>query len=189
MSQLMNNLLSALTNLRTGEGFLDPQEIINKIFPNGWQALVIQLLAFAIMVIIVIVFGYKPIQKLLKKRADYVEKHIKNAEISDSEANRKLKEANEFLLDSKQEAHTIVETAKSEAEASKEVIMQEAKIEIKKAKVQAEKEISQSKIKAQNDIKNEIINVAFSASSHILGREVTKSDNDDLLKTFLEEVE
>ena len=58
---------------------IDDQSFINKLIPN-WTSFVAQLGALIVMIIVVILIGYKPIKKMLKKRQDYVESSIRDAE-------------------------------------------------------------------------------------------------------------
>lgn len=167
---------------------IDPQDIINKLFPNGWQGLVIQLLAFGVMIAVVIFLGYKPVKKLLEKRAEYVQNHIHKAEEANVEANRKLAEANRHLLDSRIEARKIVLEAKEEAETERQTTLRETKIEIRNARIQAEKDRQQEQLKAQEDVHKEIVNIALTASSRVLQREVSITDNEELIRNFIEEL-
>ena len=54
---------------------LDAQDFVNKLFPNGWEPLVVQLLAFGVLVLAGIFLGYKPIKKLLNERGNYIEQN------------------------------------------------------------------------------------------------------------------
>ena len=78
---------------------LDPQDFINKLFPNGWVPVVVQLSAFIVLAIAATFFLYKPVKKLLKERGDYVESHIHNAETLDQEAQEKLSIANQEIVE------------------------------------------------------------------------------------------
>ena len=46
--------------------------ISEKLIPN-WISFVIQFLSFLILLTVVFIFAYKPVKKILKKRADFVE--------------------------------------------------------------------------------------------------------------------
>ena len=60
---------------------IDDSSFINKLIPN-WTSFVAQLAALVVMIILVIIIGYKPVKKMLKKRQDYVESSIHEAELN-----------------------------------------------------------------------------------------------------------
>ena len=91
----MSNLLNISAMVVLFDLGLDAQDFINKLFPNGWEPLVVQLLAFGVLVLAGVFLAYKPVKKLLNERASYVEKNIKEAE----EKNIGGKEVTPFLLD------------------------------------------------------------------------------------------
>ena len=154
---------------------LDAQDFVNKLFPNGWEPLVVQLLAFGVLVLAGIFLGYKPIKKLLNERGNYIEQNIKEAE--------------ENILKSQKEARKIINEAKKDAMKEHDEIIAQTNEEIKNSKLQADLEIKKSKEKALEDIHNEIVNVALDASKAILRREINEEDNSKLVEEFIKEVD
>ncbi len=163
----------------TNDSFLD------KLFPSPYDFLA-TFLAFIVLILIVFFFAYKPVKRLLKKRADYVEGKITDAEKMNSEAleNKKISEENISL--SKKEAMKIIEDASKD----KEKIIKEAKEEALEA---ANKEYEKKKEayladvkKAEAEIKQEMVDIALLASKEILEREVNTKDNERLVEDFIE---
>lgn len=165
-----------------------PEEIINKLFPNGWEPIVIQLIATFLMFLIASKFLFKPVRNILKQRADYVENHIKDAEKSSQEAALKNEEAKQNIADSKLKANEIVEEAKNDGLIIKEQVLEEARQEALAMKEKATKEIEQEKQKAREEINREIINVALLASNKVLEREINVEDNKRLVEDFIKDV-
>ena len=50
-----------------------------KLIPN-WFAFLVQLISLIVLVVVIFFFAYKPVKKILDKRADYIEKEVKDAE-------------------------------------------------------------------------------------------------------------
>ena len=98
-------------------------------------------------------------------------------------------EANENLAKSKKEAFEIVEKAKVDANKEKEQIIEEAKLEAKEEKQKAREEIAQEIEANKEQIRKEIVDVALTASSELLGREVNDKDNKRLLDDFVNDLE
>ena len=57
---------------------LSSDDFTSKLIPN-WPSFVTQLAALVVLIIVVIVFAYKPVKKILKKRQDHIEENIKEA--------------------------------------------------------------------------------------------------------------
>ena len=58
---------------------LSSDDFTSKLIPN-WVSFVTQLGALVVLVTVVIIFGYKPIKKIIAKRQDYIEQNIRDAE-------------------------------------------------------------------------------------------------------------
>ena len=163
---------------------VEKDEFLDKLFPNPWDALAV-FLAFIILLLVVFYFAYKPVKNLLKKRGDYVEGKIKDAETKEVEATKLLENANEEVKQKKIEALGIVEKAKEEANVERQAILEKAKEE-KKAEVRkAKEEIAQEIEASKDEIHKEIVSVALDASSKVLEREVTSKDNEKLVDDFI----
>lgn len=166
---------------------IETDEFLDKLFPNPWDALAV-FLAFIILLIAVFYFAYKPVKKLLKKRGDYVEGKIKDAETREVEAAKLLETANEEVKQKKIEALGIVEKAKEEANVERQAILEKAKDEKKAELEKAKAEIAQEIEASKDAIHREIVSVAIEASSKVLKREVTKKDNEKLIDSFIEDL-
>ena len=182
LSLLVVPLLSACNGAITKESFLE------KLFPNVWDALA-TFLAFIVLLLVAFFFAYKPVKNLIKKRGDYVEGKIKDADDKEKQANQKLLDADKKIKDSNVEAMAIVEKAKEDALKEKERIAQEAKLareeEVKKAKEQIAQEIEASK----DEVHKEIVSVALDASKKVLSREVNSKDNEKLIDDFIKDLD
>lgn len=166
----------------TKEGFLE------KLFPNPWDALAV-FLAFVLLLIVVFYFAYKPVKKLIKNRADYVEGKLRNAEQSEKEAAQKVEEAELGLKKSRQEALVIVEQAKVDADKERQRIHAKAKEEADQEVMRAKQEIEQEIEKSKDEIHSQIVDVAFDASKKVLSREVNQKDNEKLINEFISDLE
>ena len=66
------------------------------MLPNLWVTL-IQLTIFILVVILFMIFAYKPLKKKLNERSEYIEKNIKDSENAIKEAQEALNKANEII--------------------------------------------------------------------------------------------
>lgn len=180
-------LLGVVTILAScdGKAPVDQDSFLAKLFPNPWDALAV-FLAFIILLLVVFFFAYKPVKKLIKKRGDYVEGKIKNAEEKEKDAEIKVKETEEKLKYSNKEAMEIIEKAKEDATKERNAIKEQAKLDADKEIIRAKEQIAQEIEASKDKIHDEIVSVAVQASSKILEREVSKKDNEKLIDNFID---
>ncbi|MBR0294901.1 MAG: F0F1 ATP synthase subunit B [Bacilli bacterium] len=181
-------LLLLLVPMLSSCELIKPEDISNKLIPNLGSFLT-QLSALLVLIIVVIIFGYKPIKKMIKKRQDYVESNIKEAEIKNQEASQNLSQSNEAILANRRLATEIVEEAKAEAENQRQEILKQAELEVIEMKKRAEADIKQSEEDAKEEIRQKMIEVALAASSELLKRNVDNKDNEKLVDDFIREID
>ena len=158
--------------------------ISEKLVPN-LLSFVIQFLSFAILLVVVFVFAYKPVKRILKKRADFVDNEIKEARENNLTAQRSVDEAKEIVASSKVQASAIIQKAEQQGQEQYDALIAQAKDEVVMMKKDAEKDIERAKEEALQDIRNEMVKVALGASEEILKREVDNDDNKRLAEDFI----
>lgn len=164
---------------------IDSEEVINSLLPNLWVFLS-HIFASVILIVACIWLVWKPTKTTLAKRHDYIANEIRLAEKANSEAIKKLEEANnekiatqsridELIDEAKNQAFEIVENSKIEAETQAKKIRDDA---ILNAQVQEKKD--------QKNFEKQVLDVAFEVSEAILQKEIKSKDNskfiDDILK-------
>ena len=175
-------LLSNMDNI--GETM---KSIANKLIPN-WISFVIQLSSFLILLLVVFFVAYKPVKRMMQKRADHIENEIKQAEEKNVLAAASVSEAKELVSSSKLKASEIIKNAEVQGQEKYDAIILEAKQEVADMKKAAEEDIERAKEDAIQDIRSEMVNVALSASKEILKREVDKKDNVKLAEDFIDQL-
>ena len=178
-------LFDALRFLASDAPFSD-SDFINKIFPNGLWDLIIQLLAFLVMMGVVIFLGYKPIKKMVAKRREYIASEISSAEEANRVAQKAAASADAVIAEGKATALRIVEEAKKEGETARSAIIAEAEKEAVERKKAADADIALAREKSLQEVRSEIVGVALAASEAVLRREVSEKDNDALIAQFVD---
>ncbi len=180
-------LLSSLMLSSCDGAAFTADDFLNKLFPNPWDALMI-FCAFLVLLLVAFFFLYKPLKAYQKKRGDYVEGKIKEAEQREEDSKGLVELANQNVEDSKKESLEIIEKAKEDANKQKAIILDEAKQEALKVKEQAQKDIAQEIEASKDEIHREIVSVAIDASEKVLGREINDKDNERLVEDFVKEL-
>ena len=163
------------------------KSIGEKLIPS-WVSFVVQFLSFIVLLLVVFFVAYKPVKRLLKKRADHIEDEINQAEEKNALAAASVSEAKELVSSSKVQASEIIKNAEAQGQERYEAIILEAKQEIAEMKQAAEEDIARAKQDAIEGIRSEMVNVALSASKEILKREVDKKDNVKLAEDFIDQL-
>jgi len=166
---------------------LSSDDFTSKLIPN-WVSFVTQLGALVVLVTVVMIFGYKPIKKIIAKRQDYIEQNIRDAEQAKATWQENEKKSEETVLASSRTAANIVAEAKETAQKEKTKILEETALEVEKMKLEAENDIARMELEAQEEIKKEMVSIALDASKEILGREINSRDNTRLIEEFIDEV-
>ena len=133
-------------------------------------------------------FLFVPVTNFMEKRKQGIENSI-------IEAEKKLKEADEYkqaylekLNNAEIESRQIIDKAVSNANLKADSLIKEAKSEVAAIKNKAEKDIELERHKALNEVKNEISSIAILAASKIIESEIDEKKNSQLVDKFIEEV-
>lgn len=95
------------------------------------------------------------------------------------------KQAEQALDEAKKEATAIQETALAVAHSKADKLIQDAKNQVKNIMSKTEQEIAEERLKLSTDIQKEIRDVSIAVAEKILERDVTPSDNEQLIRESL----
>lgn len=162
--------------------------IRNNLIPN-WVSFTVQFAALIIMILVIFFVAYKPVKKILKKRADYVEENIRQSEEAKALAIKNARESENNIIASRQEASRIVADAKLLAENNKKQTLEATQLEINRMKADADADIARSKEEAKEEIRAEMVSVALAASEEVLKREINQKDNSRIVEDFIKDID
>lgn len=163
------------------------KDLYSKLIPN-LPSFLVQLLALIVLIVLAILLAYKPLKKMLKKRQDYIEENILESENLKAQSIENLRKSELAIQEVKKEASQIISDAKNQAIKESEKIKENSAKDLQKMKLDAEKEIEQKQLEAKESIRKEIIDVALLASSELLSRNISSSDNKKIVEDFIEEI-
>ena len=165
------------------------KESIKKNLIPDWVSFTVQFTALVIMVLVIFFVAYKPVKKMLNKRADYVENNIRESEEAKAEALKNATASEERIVASKKEAAEIVANAKLTAQNTQKETLEQTQLEVNKMKQQAEVDIERSKEEARAEIRKEMVAVALAASKEVLKREINEKDNARVVEDFIKDLD
>ena len=150
--------------------------------------IVFTLINTLIIVLLYFFLLHKPVMKILDERKDKINSEMKAAEDAQAEAAAVKEEYAAKLRESKEEAAQIISSATKRAGERENQIIAEAQQEAAKIKQKAEESIELEKKKAINEIKDQISEIVIMASEKVCEKEISKSDNEELINQFIANV-
>ena len=184
---LINQLfLITLASQETSDDpFASLKEIGNKIIPNDPWAFVVQLVATAILVLILAKFLVKPAKKFIEARKAYIANNLSEAEEKNKKAEENLSNSEDILKKSRIEGKQIIENARENAVSEKKRIVDETKKEVNSMRDKAYQDIESERLKMREEITNEVIDVALLAATKVVDRNLNDEDNRKIVSDFV----
>lgn len=149
--------------------------------------LLMQVLNFAILLILLRIFVWKPLMNVLERRQQKISEEITNAEKNRKEAEEIRNQLKADLEKAKEEARAIIQRATKTAEEEATQIVENAKAEASRVKEDAMKEIQIERDKAIAELKNEVANLSILVASKVVSEKITEDIHKDLVKKFVDE--
>ena len=178
----MLNILSNVSAAAEGREWYESLVSINP------ATIVFTLINLLIIFLIFRFLLYKPVCKMLDKRKEMAAAEIDEARKAKEAAQKAEEEYTARLADAKAEASEIMKQATLRAQKREEEIVGEANKKAAEIRTKAEESIERDKQRAINEIKNEISDIVVMAAGKVVEKEISASDNEEIISKFLEEV-
>ena len=147
-----------------------------------------QFINFAVVLLVLWKWAYKPIIKLLDQRSEKIEKSVKDAEEIDRRLLDLEKEQKEVIQKAKKEASAILEKAQVDADLRKKDLIAKAKGEVENVVYQGKEQLKTEKEAMLNDLKKEIVELAVLASQKILEGEMDEKKSQKIAESVVKEI-
>ena len=151
-----------------------------------WQLIVAQLFNFALMIVVLRLFLYEPVLKMLQARKDKIAQSMKDAERVNAAAKEAEAEKAKVLDVARREAQEVRAQATRDAEKIAQDVRSRAETEATEIRMKAQAEASKQMEAALADANKQIVDLAILATEKLLGRELAnKSDQQRFVAEFL----
>ncbi len=127
---------------------------------------------------------YKPVKKFIDARSAAFEERRADIAKQEKETAAHKKKYEELLADSQSEANEIIKQSRVNANKRAESIIDEARQSAKDLIAHTRDEIASERDAAQVRMREEVVDIAVGIAARVLEREVTKEDNDRIIKSF-----
>jgi len=154
-----------------------------------WKLVIAQIANFAVLLIVLRVFAYKPILALLEKRRKTIEKGLGDAEkaekaLRDADAGRK-----EAVLEGQGKAADIIETAKREAEAVKASAVREAERQAETILSEAREQVDREREEVFRSVRTELGDLVMLASKRLTREAISPEAHRELVEQTVRDIE
>lgn len=163
-------------------------DVINNLLPNLWVFLT-HIFAAIVLLIVCIYLVWNPTKTSLAKRQAYIQNEINQAEEIKNKALKQLAIAEQSKIEAFENAKKIIEDANKQAYHNKAEIEQQAINNSQRIMQQAENDAKKIKISIEQTMNQQIIDLAFEASSALLKSKVSKKDSKSFVQDFIAELE
>lgn len=145
----------------------------------------IQIGATIILFIVVAIFFWKPITKILEQRRQMIDKELTDAQKAKENAIEIEAELNKQLTEAKQKIKEMLDKAEKDANLKREEIVNQAKEEARRRMDNLKIELEQERKSMEADIRKEIVDVAFAAAEKIVSKEINQDKYLDIVDDIL----
>lgn len=156
-----------------------------KLFPS-WPIVVATLIAISLAGVILYFLFYKKLKASIQARKDYIQNNINNSQKLVKDAQAQLDMANQKLISAQTESRAIIKKAKEKAGNILVEYTDKAKSDANRLLEEAKFDISVQQKKLLEESKNEIAKAATALSKKILNDKARISDEETIIKEFLE---
>ena len=153
-----------------------------------WRLLIVQSIAFLILLFVLSKFVYPVLSSMLDKREATIREGIKAAEEAGHKADAAKAEVDEMLEAARKQARELLATAKSEAESVVESANVSAAERTDRMISDAKSQIEQDITSAKKALRDETLNLVALATEKVVGKAVTPDVDKKVIASAIEEV-
>lgn len=151
--------------------------------------LIAQMLNFLVLVVLLRIFAYKPIVKMLKEREERIAGSIKKADDDAAAAEATLKQYQDQLAGARIKAQEIIDKAEKRTREDHEASMQTTRAEIDQMKHAAQQEIQRERALAVEKLKGQVAALSIAAAEKIVSKNIDAAENEALIKEFIDQLD
>jgi len=151
---------------------------------NGFWLLV-ALLNFVLLFVILQLFAFGPMSRMLEARRTRIEEGLRDAEQARRDRESAEQERLEALQEARREANDIINRAQKVASESREQDVAATRAELDRMRERATAEIDAEKQRAITELRSEVTDLALAAAGRVVGESMTGDRQRRLVADFL----
>jgi len=153
----------------------------------NWHGLLGQFVNFGILLALLLVFGYKPIMKMLDKRSRRIKESMDQAEFIKQQTAKTEQMVQEQLAQARKQGQDLVAQATKIGERLKEEAREQAKHNAEAIVARTRGEIQAEREKDIDQLRKEFVEIAIKAAEKVINRALDKEAHRQIIEQTLEE--
>ena len=145
-------------------------------------------ISFVLLLALLYKAALPPLLEILEKRRKHIEDSLSRAEKVREDADDLLASYKKKLEQAEHKAQAIVDRARTESEHTRLEMVRVAEDEVRNLRSQIKLEAEAEKTKLLRELKDEVSNLVITATSKVLGRVITKQDQERIVKEGIDEI-
>ena len=153
----------------------------------NWGVLITQIVTFVILLVLLRLFAYKPLMRMMDERSKRVKDSMEQAEAVKQQSAKAEEELKKQLEQASREGQERINRAIKAGEELKQKAEEEAKRETEKLIVKARTEIKQERDAAVADVRREFADLTVLAAGKVIEKSLDKEEHKEIIEKVLEE--
>jgi F-type H+-transporting ATPase subunit b len=147
------------------------------------------ILTFVVLLALLAKFAWRPLLQALEERQAQIRKSLDDAQQARQELERVQHESAQLIARARVEADGIVSQSRADAERLRQELRETARAEAATVLKNAEKQIELQTVQAIRQIRNEAVDLSVLIAEKLIGRHLSKDDNERLIAETIEQFE
>jgi F-type H+-transporting ATPase subunit b len=150
--------------------------------------LISQIINFVLLLIILRIFLYRPIVRMLDRRREKIATDLQEAEEARGQAEAAKQEYERQLEDAREERRSILAQATEQAEKMREEILARARAEAQEIVTKTQDEMEVQRRQALIGAQDQIVDLALAAAGRVIDESLDEEAHRRLIQEFIAEV-
>jgi F-type H+-transporting ATPase subunit b len=140
---------------------------------------------FAVFLVLMWTFAFKPVAKMLEDRRTRIEQGLRDAEQAKKDRESAEQERVTALAEARREANDILARAQKVAQETRDADIAATRAELERMKVRASEDIAAEKQRALAELRGEVADLALQAAGRVVRETMTDQRQRRLVEEFL----
>ena len=153
----------------------------------NWHGLLAQFISFGVLLVILVLIGYKPVMRMLDERSQRIKESMDQAEFIKQETAKVEQMVKDEIADARKQGQDLIAQAEQIGERLREEARQQAKQDAEAIVARTRGEIQAEREEALAELRKEFVEVAILAAEKVINRALDKEAHRQLIEETLEE--
>lgn len=146
--------------------------------------LIVQILNFAILLVVLRAWVYKPLMNMMQKRHETIEKGLEDARVAAEARENAEKDASNIISEAQAKTAQMIREATDKAELANREVKASSEAELAKTRENALAEIAKERDRLLSDLRGQVTTLAIAAAQKLIGEALDEKRQHVLVDEF-----